>query len=223
MWLKRFKLKCLCLSTLIIFCFIFSIVAFLITISAFADPKTHSYSTESTRFPLVVAIHSGRLTIVVADPKYLPFERFQLHHEDYLSAVGKGRLTGGSFSIHTIDAPVWSKTLGIYIGRSFWFSGKNPTYRLQFPAWVFWAVTTLLAYFGHRMLRVKLTHAATACPTCNYDLRGSVESAVCPECGTAITPARRERLRAAALTTEAGVTTEAGGGRLDVDEHDDTR
>ena len=58
---------------------------------------------------------------------------------------------------------------------------------------------------------------STACPTCNYDLRGSVESAVCPECGTPITPERRERLRA------AGVTGATGGGILKVDEHDGTR
>ena len=117
------------------------------------------------------------------------------------------------------------KSFGITVVRHHGVSrgSSESDFLLQIRWW--WWVVFAFFVLGARALRFArhASFSVLSCPTCGYDLRGSIESEQCPECGTAITPARRERLRAAALTTEAAVTTEAGGGRLDVDEHDDAR
>ena len=201
-------------------CLTFLSIAVLCTSLLFSDRESYSYSTESTSYPLVLALHDTRLTIIVADPSQLPLRRFSLQFGSYLHAIGDKPLSGGSFPILELNRPFWSNSLGIYLGRSPNVGPLNPTYRLQLPAWVFCLGFVVSAFVIRKVVDPRRVRRAVACPTCGYDLRGSVESAVCPECGTPITPERRERLRAAGVTTETGVTGAAGGGRLEVDEHD---
>jgi hypothetical protein len=81
------------------------------------------------------------------------------------------------------------------------------TFHLQIPA-------ALVAILGLAMVlpalvryrrkrRAKHLTGLNACPVCRYDLRGSVDSERCPECGTVIDDATRQRIRAMGQTPSA--------------------
>jgi hypothetical protein len=53
-----------------------------------------------------------------------------------------------------------------------------------------------IAICTYFLCRARMLQHTSACPTCRYDLRGSVDSERCPECGTAIDDAMRQRIRA---------------------------
>ena len=67
------------------------------------------------------------------------------------------------------------------------------------PYWIlgipYWFLSLLAVAFPtvwlSRRGRAARRQRANCCPACSYDLRGNV-SGTCPECGTAITPARQE-------------------------------
>jgi hypothetical protein len=75
---------------------------------------------------------------------------------------------------------------------------------IAFPAWpLLVGVGTINFVLWRRKVLAQVAAEHGRCPTCRYDLRGSVDSERCPECGTAIDDATRQRIRAMGQTPTA--------------------
>ncbi len=70
-------------------------------------------------------------------------------------------------------------------------------YILQIPSWFFAALGLVMLLWSWRRWHAARHRLDVFCDTCGYDLRGSAESERCPECGTEIDPAMRERITGA--------------------------
>lgn len=78
-----------------------------------------------------------------------------------------------------------------YIGPSAQLAGTS----VHVARWLLFAPAIVLALLGlidgiRRPTSTPITH----CPKCDYDLRGSLGSAVCPECGTEISDDHRQAM-----------------------------
>ena len=202
-------------------------VVWLITLGLMASfydaPVYRTVTIVSNRWGVLINVYQTRLNIIgFVASNGDRIERFTDFGPGRLEVKTPFHYRTMSYSAHFY--PVMSREMGFYCGVPVVLASAGSSFQLQLPLWPFQLLSSLLVIaMLAPVLKKRARRRNNACPTCNYDLRGSVESAVCPECGTPITPERRERLRAAAVTTEAAITTEAGGGILKVDKHDDTR
>ena len=68
---------------------------------------------------------------------------------------------------------------------NFWLKYESQTWGFRFPLWApliflsIWPVFTVIQW-------VRMRPRPGHCPACGYDLRGSIGSTTCPECGEAI-------------------------------------
>ena len=186
------------------------VLAFLSTISA---ERIISLSLRSADRFFVLSLTDSRISAVVihtpANTSYSGIEIFRYHSNEWQVRVHP---TPSTLSYLWLNDPDKRYNLGRF-GSGYFSSGSlnngfaytfHLIYTSAWPGMI--VIAGLSLFWGVAAIRNSRHEVSTACPTCGYDLRGSIESEQCPECGTAITPARRERLRAAGGRGEADST-----------------
>jgi hypothetical protein len=98
------------------------------------------------------------------------------------------------------NAPTVSNLAGFNWGE--WSSGPRAVVRyLGIPLWL--PAILVVAFQVRWKVRQRRSQQLGECVACSYDLRGSVESDRCPECGRPIGDADRARIREAIAREEA--------------------